>query len=393
MKHELKKNIRTYILYTLFSNLIIIAPIIMIFYFAKGLSFTEILLLNSVSCIAVFIFEVPTGTLADKVGRKISVTIGTILWVVALVILILANNFFIFAIGEVVFSLGTAFKSGADVALLYDSLKEVGAEDQFQRIEGRAKSFSYYGQALGSIIASILYKLNMYLPMILSCVFVGIAAIISLRFIEPPIEDKKGKYGEGYFRQIYNSAKYAWNHRKIKAVMFYGVVFFVFYRAGYFFFQPYMKGVNIDVKFFGAIFAIFNIVAALASKNAHRIMRITKGKTMTLLSSTIIVSFVILGVTKVWIGFLAITLQQIARGLYHPIISKYMNKHIPSNKRATILSLYSLTANLVVAAASPFIGMLGDGAGVFNAHLILAAIMIVLTFITISYLRHIQTNK
>lgn len=393
MKNDLNKNIRTYILYTLFSNLIIIAPIIMIFYFAKGLNFTEILLLNSVSCISVFVFEVPTGTLADKVSRKLSVTIGTILWVVALIILILADNFFIFAIGEIIFSLGTAFKSGADIALLYDSLKAIGAEDQFQRIEGRAKSFSYYGQAIGAIVASILYDFNMYFPMILSCVFVGAAAVISLNFKEPPIEDKEGKYGEAYLRQIFDSAKYAWNHEKIKAVMFYGVIFFVFYRAGYFFFQPYLKGVNIDVKFFGLIFAIFNIVAALASKNAHRIMRITKKRTMTFLSSMIIVSFIILGVTKVWIGFLAITLQQIARGLYHPIISKYMNKHIPSNKRATILSLYSLIANLVVATASPFIGMLGDGVGVFSSHLILAGIMIVLTFITLSYLRHIQINN
>ncbi len=385
------RNVTIYLYYTLFTNLIILGPIIIIYLAAKGLSFSEIMLLNSIASIAVFLFEVPTGSIADKVGRKFSLIVGTSLWVVQLVLLIFAKSFAHFALAQLLMALGITFMSGANSALLYDSLKADGREAEFQKMQGRANSWVYYGQAIGCVAAGFLYELNMELPVIISAVNAAIAVIIATRFVEPPIEDKPDK--EGYLKHIADSGRFVMQHNKVKALVVYGTVFYVFYRVGFYFFQPYFQAVNLDVRYYGIFFALFNIVAALTSQNAHKIISATKGRTLTVLSATMIVSFGLMAMVTTWIGAFGILLQQVARGLYSPVIQKFMHKHIPSNKRATIVSLYSLVISLASALAYPIFGAIGERYTVFTTHGIMFLSMLVLTVLSLSYYGRITRRK
>ena len=383
MKNIYQKNIKTYILFRTFVDLIILGPIIMIYLYAKGLSFAEIMLLNSIFSVAVFVLEVPTGMLADKISRKYSLVIGSLCWTVQLILTIYANSFMTFMIAQIFCALGIAFKSGATTAMLYDSLKTIKREHEISKYEGLAHSMVLYGQAIGSIAAGFLFTVNIHLPLIITAINTTIAAIIALNFVEPPIEDKRDN--ESYFTHLKDSGKYILKHGKVKAIIVYGAIFSIFFKVGFFFFQPYFEGVNLDVIYFGVFFALFNIVAGLTSQNASKIMKKTKNKTLTFLSSIMIISFGIMSITTVWIGAFAILLQQVARGLYGPIIAKYVNKHIPSNKRATIMSLYSLITSLTAAAFFPLFGLVMDNSNVFFTHKILTISMLVLTIISLVY--------
>jgi MFS family permease len=383
---DYSKNVKTYYLYSTFAELLILGPILVLFLVAKGLSFTEIMVLQSISAIAVVLFEVPTGAVADKIGRKESLLLGSLLWAVSLGIYVVGNSFPMFIFAEVIFSLGATFKSGADNALIYDSLKVMGREKEFQSIEGKARSYALYAQAIGSIIAGFVYEVNVNLPFLISVLFMVVTIIISLRFKEPPIEGKVGKYGINYIDQIKESGKFILSHEKIKAIIIFTMMFFIFYRTAFFYYQPYMEAVKIPVRYFGIIFFIFNITAAFASKRSHWIMEKTKPKTLTFMALLMIISFVILGAVKMWFGVFAILFQQIARGIYRPVTTKYLNKHIPSDKRATVLSFQSLACNMSVAIAFPLMGILKDNENIFTAHLVLGIAMIILTVFTIKYM-------
>jgi MFS family permease len=383
---DYSKNVKTYYLYSTFAELLILGPILVLFLVAKGLSFTEIMVLQSISAIAVVLFEVPTGAVADKIGRKESLLLGSLLWAVSLGIYVVGNSFPMFIFAEVIFSLGATFKSGADNALIYDSLKVMGREKEFQSIEGKARSYALYAQAIGSIIAGFVYEVNVNLPFLISVLFMVVTIIISLRFKEPPIEGKVGKYGINYIDQIKESGKFILSHEKIKAIIIFTMMFFIFYRTAFFYYQPYMEAVNIPVRYFGIIFFIFNITAAFASKRSHWIMEKTKPKTLTFMALLMIISFVLLGFVKMWVGVFAILFQQIARGIYRPVTTKYLNKHIPSDKRATVLSFQSLACNMSVAIAFPLMGILKDNENIFTAHLVLGIAMIILTVFTIKYM-------
>lgn len=220
------KNIRNYYIYSIFHELLILGPIIVLFLIAKGLSFTEIMILQSVAAISVVIFEVPTGALADKLGRKFSILLGAALWAVSLSIYMLGKHFIVFMLAEIVFSLGATLKSGADGALIYDTLKVLGKTENYQRIEGFARALALYAQAVGSVVAGFAYEVHIFLPMIISIVFMMITVIVALRFQEPPIEGKKGPYGEKYLDQMKGSAQYIFTHEKIKAVLLFSMIFF-----------------------------------------------------------------------------------------------------------------------------------------------------------------------
>jgi MFS family permease len=383
---SIEKNIRTYYFYSTFSELLILGPVLVLFLTAKGLSFTEIMLLQSISAISVFIFEVPTGALADKVGRKYSVILGAFMWAVGLFLYIGGKTFIVFMLSEIVFSLGSAFRSGSDSALIYDSLKLLGREKEYQRVEGKARSFALYAQAVGSVLSSFLYEADIYFPLWISILFMAVTIIIALRFKEPHIEENQGKVELNYFQQIKESGSYIFHHDKLKAIVVFSMIFYVFYRTGFWYFQPYMESVSIPVKYFGLLFFLFNITAAFISKRSGYIMDKTKPKTLTFMAFLMIISFLILGTVKVWVGVFAILLQQAARGIYRPVTTKYLNKHIPSDKRATILSFHSLCTNLALAAAYPFMGILKDSTDIFTTHIVLTVSMFVLTLISIKYM-------
>jgi len=384
---DFSKNIKTYYYYSTFAELLILGPILVLFLIAKGLSFTEIMVLQSISAIAVVLFEVPTGAVADKIGRKESILLGALLWAISLGFYVVGKSFPMFILAEAIFSLGATFKSGADNALIYDSLKVMGREKEFQSIEGKARSFALYAQAVGSIIAGFVYEVNKNLPFLISVVFMLVTIIITLKFKEPPIEGKVGKYGINYMQQIKESGKFILSHEKIKAIILFTMMFFIFYRTAFFYYQPYMEAVKIPVRYFGIIFFVFNIIAAFASKRSHWIMEKTKPKTLTFMALLMIVSFVLMGAVKMWFGVFAILFQQVARGIYRPVTTKYLNKHIPSDKRATVLSFQSLACNLSVAIAFPLMGILKDNENIFTTHMVLGLAMSILTILTMKYMK------
>jgi len=379
-----KRNEGVYYLYTAAGNLIIIGPIMMLYMLAKGLNYTQILLLQSISAAAVVLLEIPTGALADRFSRKACLIVGPLLWGVTLLIYILCNNFYLFALGEIIFALGATLKSGSDTALMYDSLKETDRTLVYQRIEGRAKSNMFYAQAVGSIAAGFLYKANVHLPFLISIVFMVSASLCGTFFSD---SGRKGEHKDRYLVLMGKSIGRVIHTPKLRALFFFIIVFFAFFRGGFFLYQPYFQAVEFPVMYFGIAFFLFNIVAANASRFAGRIVSLTRHNTLMFLAGLILVSFFLLWGIRSIPGILAILLQQAARGLYHPVTKKYLNKYIPSERRATTLSVVNMGAGLSVALFLPVVGFCLDHYNVFQVNLYCGIAMSLLAMLALLYLR------
>jgi MFS family permease len=386
-----KRNISIYYWYSTFTNLLILGPVLTLFLLGRGLNFTQIMALQSIAAITITIMEVPTGAVGDLLGRKYSVMLGSLCMFVSTIFYAFGHNFFWFALAEITFSIGMCFKSGSDTALLYDTLKKLDRESDFKKIQGKGHALSLIAQIPGSILAGYAFEINEALPMIISGGFMLIALFIEFFFEEIEVYEFEEK--PSYFGQIASSVKYTVNHGKVKALIVYSMFFCIFYRAGFWFFQPYLKAIEIPVVHFGYIFALFNLVAALTSKYSGEIISKTKGKTLLLVVSLILVSFALLGFTNTFVGVIFILPQQMARGLYKPVIMKSLNKNIPSNKRATIISLHSLLSNLAMAITLPLIGMLMDSRDIFSVHIIMAELMFVGILPLSIYLRYRLSKK
>lgn len=325
------------------------------------------MLLQSINAISISLLEVPTGAIADLIGRRFSLMMSSIMFIIGLTIYVLTHNFYAFIAAEIMFGLGLCFKSGADSALLYDSLKELGRTHEYAKIQGRAQSYALMTQTIGSIGIGYLYSMNVNLPYIISIFLLAISGATTFFFKEAGTY--KGEAQPSYFNQIRKSAEYVINHQRVKGIIIYSTFIYVFWRIGFWYYQPYMKAVNIDTKHFGIIFAVFNLMAAISSWKANSIIKMAKDKSLILLSMLFAVSFLLMGITRSFLGVFLIIPQEMARGIRRPIILKYVNENIPSGKRATIISFKSLIENLAVAIAFPLIGMLIDSFDIIYLHI------------------------
>jgi len=386
-----EKNVRLYYFYTVFANLLILGPIITLYYLARDLNYAQILSLQAISAVTVVALEVPTGAVADLLGRKKSILLGAATMAFSIFLYGMGRSFFIFACAEFLFAVGASFKSGADTALLYDSLKRTHREAAFKDVISRGSYYALLAQVPGSIVSSILFEWSIALPLFISAGFVGISFLIAWRFEEIEVYEKEER--PAYFHQIAKSARTLATHPKIRSIVVFCMVYLLFSRAGFWMIQPYLKAVDLPVKSFGLLFAGFNLIAAFSSRQTPKYLQKSKGWSLIGLMGILLVSFLGLWQLQNWIGILFLSLQQIARGFYRPTTQKYINKHIPSQERATVLSLQSMLQNLTVALLFPMIGALMDRTDIFFMHLYLFSGLLVATLVLHVVLSHSLSPK
>lgn len=391
MNKRLELNIRYYYLYSA-TWVMIIGPIMTVFLLAKGLNFSQIMFMSSVCAASTVISEVPSGAIADLYGRKLSLMLSSACFAISMLIFVFGPTMYILLIGEFFAGIGLSFKSGADSSLVYDTLLKLDREKDYVEVQSKGHSFFLGTQIIGSIVAGLLYSVNPVLPFAASAVLMLFSGFFASRMTEVQgyHEDEEKL---PYVKQIYESGKFVLNHNKVKAVVLFYVFFFFFYRTAYWLYQPYFQAVHVDVAWFGIIFAGLNIIATVASRLSAKYIEKTKGYSILMLSFFLAISFVLLGISPHWAGVAFIGIQQLSRGFHMPVILKYINKHTPSNKRATVVSFNSLMGNLTYVLLAPLAGVLMDITSVFNVHLLLAGMMAIGIVIFYFYLKKAMTSK
>jgi len=173
-KNQLQQNIKKNYVFIFLQNVDLTRGIWMIYLASKGMSLTQLGLLETIFHLTSFTMEVPTGAVADLYGRRTSRIIGRILSVISVVILLMADSFFWFAGSFIIIALSYNMESGAGDALIYDSMKEIGEEDQYMKIGGNkemvfqiASIFSFF---IGGYLATKSYKLAFAITIVIGLV-------------------------------------------------------------------------------------------------------------------------------------------------------------------------------------------------------------------------------
>jgi MFS family permease len=187
---SMDKNIIKFYWYRLTKFALFHVAILVIFYQQRGLSFSQIMILQSVYYFAKVLSEVPTGAWADRVGRKKSLIIGSFFHSSAYLLIFLSHSFILFNVGEIIAGIAMSFASGADSALAYDSLKSLGREREYQRVEGNATSMRHLAFAVFAPVGGLLATKNLALPYLASSVVIFFSGLIALTFVEPVLESK-----------------------------------------------------------------------------------------------------------------------------------------------------------------------------------------------------------
>ncbi|HYE11518.1 MAG TPA: MFS transporter [Patescibacteria group bacterium] len=360
-KIQLKKNISKNYIYTLLQNIDLTRGIWMIYLASKGMSLTQLGLLETVFHITSFFMEVPTGAIADIFGRKISRVCGRVLSLISVIILLAADSFLWFAISFVFTALSYNLESGAGDALLYDSLKEIGEEDKYMKISGNKEVFyqvaGIVSFLLGGYMATKSYGIAFTLTII-----IGAAALLqSFSFKEPSIgrRHETEEKGNIFVKQLKESMKVVRKNPRIGFLIVFTEIILTFCTCIFYYLQNFLKGDGYNEAVIGVIYAAAYLVSALTAPQVHRIEKVIKEQGILLLVPFATVAC-LWGIAFSSYHFIFFIVLMITEEIVYVAMSDYINKMIPSENRATILSFASMVFSFFMITIFLIVGMLGD---------------------------------
>ena len=329
------------------------------------ISYTKIFILEAAFMFWIFVLEIPTGVVADKYGRKVSIMLGGLASAISISIFGFVNNYWAFFLAEFIGAFGFTLLSGADKALIYDSLiqtkKDKDAKVFLSRYESAGTLGVLLGFPLGSLIAgsSILpYPKTLPLTFIISGIFLLLTFFVALTLNEPKRKEKV----EEFIKEGFDGFKYIFKHKKLRIfalnfALISATTFFMFW-----FYQSLAGVIGIDVKYNGFIGAGFNLFSMLLLLNIKRIEKIF-GMKNTLLYSAILPGLFFIGLfffRNIYFVLVAIFIITGLKIMRSPVLSDFMNRHIESRNRATVLSGVSMLEKIIVMMLYPIVGLLAD---------------------------------
>lgn len=157
----------------------------------KYISLTQVAIIDIVILMSALVLELPTGALADLIGRKKSISISFLISALAYFLFAYADSFYWFLIAGLGFGLGDALLSGSLEALVFDTLKQNRKEHTFSEVNNKNSLIFNYSIFVAIILGGLIFEKSYHLPSVLTGVSMAIAGIISLKFIEPDIDSEK----------------------------------------------------------------------------------------------------------------------------------------------------------------------------------------------------------
>lgn len=342
-----------------------------------GISFFQITILQSWFVLWVFLLELPTGTIADYFGRKTSLVMSTLVWIVGILVYTSRPDFLIFLLAEFILALGTALSSGANEALVYDSLKEAGQEKNSKKIFGRFESFNMMGimiaTPIGSIVA-VMFGLN-YVFLLMIVPF-SIAFLVALTLKEPKTEKRVESLH--YFRALIGGVKYFYSHKVLRILAMDGIVIAILAFLLIWIYQVLLKQLGVSLIYFGVIHALISGAQIIVMNNFEKLEKLFRSKGRYLFFSAFIsgLAFICLGInSNVVIAIIAMLIIAGFGLSRFVLVSSYMQKHIESHNRATVVSAASMIRRFGLAIVYPIVGLSVEWS--LNYTLIILGIIIV----------------
>lgn len=358
---KLKRNIIKNYIFTLISSLDFTRGIWMIYLAGKGMSLTQLGFLETIFHITSFAAEVPTGAIADIFGRRVSRIAGRALSLISVVLLLAANDFLWFAISFVFTALSYNLESGAGDALIYDSLKEIGKEDSYMKISGNKEVFYQTAGIISFLLGGYLAVMSYDLAFTLTIIIGTVTFFQAFTFTEPSVgrRNKEEKKKNLFFKQLKDSVGILLKRPRIIFLIVFLEVIMVFCTCIFFYLQNYLKGNGYSEGTIGIIYALSSLGAALSAPMVHKIEKSIKEQGILYLIP-IVTILCIFGIALSEFHYIFFIVLMITESIIFVASSDYINKMIPSENRATILSFTSMVFSFFMITLFPLIGVIGD---------------------------------
>lgn len=362
----------------------LVMPIVVLFYNENGLEQFDIFLLQGIYSVAIVVLEIPSGYFADVLGRRKTLIFGSFFGFAGYAVYSLSHGFTGFLVAELILGVGQSLISGADSAMLYDTLQAQKREKHYLKYEGRVISIGNFAEAIAGIAGGLLATISLRTPYFFQAGVAFLAIPAALTLVEPL---RGSTIAKAKFMDIVKIFRFAlFEDRRLRLNIVFSAVIGSATLSMAWFVQPYFKELDLPLAMFGVLWALLNLSVGLTSMIAYKIEKhLGQLKTVLLISIGISGGYLLLGAFQSYWAITFIFFFYLIRGIATPVLKDYINKMTSSDIRATVLSVRNFIIRLVFAAIGPLLGYVTDHISLSMALLAAGVAFLVFGLITLFF--------
>lgn len=400
---EFKKDIQyfKFSAYGFFKNLKFFDPFLFLFFMEKGIAFAQIGVLYAIREISINILEIPSGIVADVLGRKRAMIVSFLAYITSFTLFYILQDFWGFAMAFLFYGVGDAFRSGTHKAMILSYLKRKGWEKEKTAYYGHTRSWSQRGSAIASLISAVLvfYTGSYQYVFLLSIIpyLIDLLLLISYPSYLNGDRNLSGEYNVLHlFKEHFSDLKLAFSNWKPFKIFVTTSSYTGYYKALKDYLQPLIVALaaslpilyNVDemqkvAVAVGFIYSLLYFMNAVVSKNVSKIECQFQSSRSALIGIQLIgwiggalsgVAYLMGRHTISVVFFAVVLLVQNAR---RPIALRYLSEIFDDKIMATVLSADSQSETLFAAVFAVALGVVADLLGVGTALVLLSSMLIV----------------
>jgi MFS family permease len=359
-------------------------PFLILAFLQKGLSFGMIGVLIGFRAICVNVMEVPSGAIADVVGRRQSMIASFLAYIASFTIFGLCNQLWTLFIAMLLFSIGEAFRTGTHKAMIFDWLERQDRLSEKTAVYGRTRSWSKLGSAVSVVIATgLVFSTEQYSSVFLFCIVPYLLGIVNFlgypSYLDGP-RQRDQSLGS-VLRTLFSAVSQGLRRPALRRLLLESMGYEGLFRSSKDYIQPAIQAACLSLPLMlalverfglaeresvaigvGSVYFVLHLLSSLASRGAGGFARHCGGEVRAarLLWITNLLIFgtmaagIVGGSTAVVI--MAFVLLAIFQNFWRPILVSRVASHADSAQTATVLSIESQAKTLFIAVVAPILG-------------------------------------
>lgn len=345
-----RKNTTVFFFTEIARSLVFTIPI-WVAYERQYLTLSQFTNIEAIIIASQLLLELPTGAFADLLGKRISVMIGFFASAISMIVYLYARDYSAFIIYAVMNGLSDSFISGANEALLYDSLKQDHKEDQFTKYTSKYSLVFQLGIASATVFGGVLGSIAFQWSIIAKTIAFFVGGILCFLFKEPVIDTEKFTFIR-YVRQTRSGVAELFKNNDIRLIsLFYILVGALTWVCQLTFNAMLLTEVGHTALEIGIIFATFRILNSLVLFRLFHINTlISKSKVFLLFPVIMMISYLPGVMMARWVVIPFIAGAMFASTARVTVLTKYTNEGFDSKNRATAISALSMFINILYIA-------------------------------------------
>ncbi|MFT5698322.1 MAG: MFS family permease [Desulforhopalus sp.] len=366
--------------------LMLIMPVVALFYNENGLNEFDIFLLQAIYSISVAILEIPSGYMADVVGRKKTLILGSILGSLGFVLYSVSDSFTGFLVAEIILGIGGSFISGADSAMLFDTLASADLKHKYLSFEGRITSLGNVAETVAAILGGIIAATLSYRYVYIAQAVIASMAIPASLLLVEPLRDRNivGSSIGNNISQILKVCRTSlFTNPKLSSALLFSSVTGIATLCMAWTAQVYFVSSGFDELTITPLWVVLNLTVAFFAAFAVKTQLICGSRPLLLaIIFYIPATYILLGALPVAPAVCFLWLFFALRGYATPVLKDLINQNCDAATRATVLSIRSLIYRIGFATLGPLIGWIAGRSSLSTALIVAGSILLILSCIT-----------